>query len=393
MQAAAVDKTMLLKELTIERQPPPPRRWWRKWVLVGGLCLILLIIAVLALKTAAWLQAGEGVLAPTGGAGERAEAGVIREQPEQSVKQLQRTEPLAVTGDAGGRVQTVSIPAPHLSQSTATTAAGSISPVAPAISPTSVLDASGYVVARQAATVSAKTTGKIVAVLIEEGMRVEQGQIMARLDDSHARAQLALTQSQVLEQQALAAELATQLSHARRALARASALAADSLLSEAQLDRLQADADTLLARSLAATRTIEVTRRRAAVAQLALEDMVIRAPFTGVVISKSAQPGEMISPISAGGGFTRTGIGTIVDMQSLEVEVDVNEAYINRVFTEQPVNVILNAYPEQHYPGRVLAVIPTADRNKATIRVRVRLLATDQRVLPQMGVRVAFMDG
>jgi len=122
-----------------------------------------------------------------------------------------------------------------------------------------------------------------------------------------------------------------------------------------------------------------------------MADMVIRAPFSGVALSKDAQPGEMVSPVSAGGGFTRTGISTIVDMRSLEIEVDVNESYINRVTARQPVTAVLDAYPDFEIPAKVIAVVPTADRQKATVLVRIGFNQLDPRILPDMGVKVTFL--
>ena len=257
---------------------------------------------------------------------------------------------------------------------------------------TTVLDATGYVVARRQATVSSKTTGKVMEVLIEEGVVVAEGQLLARLDDSIPRAQLSLAQSQLHASQAALAELEVSLKQAQLDLDRTNGLAQRSLASQADLDRDGLSVEALVARLARANSEIEVSRRNLAVRQQMLDDMLIRAPFAGVVIAKAAQPGEMISPISAGGGFTRTGICTIVDMGSLEVEVDVNESYINRVYARQPVQVTLNAYPDYQVPAEVIAIIPAADRNKATVRVRVSLLERDARVLPDMGVRVAFLD-
>jgi len=256
----------------------------------------------------------------------------------------------------------------------------------------SVLDATGYVVARRQATVSAKTTGKVVTVLIEEGDRVEQGQVLAVLDDSIPRAQLALAESQLQSAKAGLEELRVALRQAELDLDRTRGLAKRNLASQADLDRDGLTVDGLVARLERADKDVEVAERSRAVQAALLKDMEIRAPFSGVVVAKAAQPGEMISPVSAGGGFTRTGICTIVDMESLEVEVDVNEAYINRVYDNQPVQVTLNAYPQDHYAARVIAIIPTADRNKATVRVRVGFVDRDDRVLPDMGVRVAFLE-
>jgi RND family efflux transporter MFP subunit len=254
-----------------------------------------------------------------------------------------------------------------------------------------VLDATGYVVARRQATVSAKTTGKVSEMLMEEGMRVAEGEIIARLDDTVERAELALAQAQLDAARSVIRELDAELRHAGRTLERTRALAARGLVSDAELDAQSLTEELLRARRDRAHRDVAVAERRLAVQRHRLADMEIRAPFAGVVVDKAAQPGEMVSPISAGGGFTRTGLGTIVDMLSLEVEVDVNEAYIHRVHAAQAVSVVLNAFPDVRYPAEVLAVIPTADRSKATVGVRVGFIELDQRVLPNMSVRVAFL--
>ncbi len=262
---------------------------------------------------------------------------------------------------------------------------------APASRDDSVLDATGYVVARRQATVSAKVTGKVVEVFIEEGMRVEAGQVLARLDASVPRAELALVESQLAASTAGLEETKVQIRQAELDLQRTQGLAQRKLASEADLDRAGLTLEGLRARLERARQDVVVAQRSVAVQRQLLDDMEVRAPFTGIVVAKAAQPGEMISPISAGGGFTRTGICTIVDMESLEVEVDVNEAYINRVQPKQPVAVALNAYPDERIPAEVIAIIPTADRNKATVRVRIALLEKNPRVLPDMGVKVAFL--
>jgi len=336
----------------------------------------------------------------------------------------------------------------------------------------SILDASGYVTARRQATVSAKITGKVVAVLIEEGMRVEEGAVLARLDDTEAKAQLALSRAQLAAARSQVAEIRTQLEQAERdqarqrelferrsplATARAQLAAAQAQLAEvraqieqadreyerqrelferqliaaqaldvarAQRDALrarlaagaeqvrmaqeavavaevntaqaleaaQAQRDMLRAKLAAAGEAIRVAQEGVAVSEVQLDNTVVRAPFGGMVVAKAAQPGEMVSPLSAGGGFTRTGIGTIVDMESLEIQVDVNEAFINRVKPGQPVEASLNAYPDSRLPAEVIAIIPTADRSKATVKVRIALEQRDARVVPDMGVRVAFLD-
>ena len=256
----------------------------------------------------------------------------------------------------------------------------------------SVLDATGYVVARRQATVSSKTTGKVLEVLIEEGMTVEQGQLLAVLDDSIPKARLRLAESQLEASRAALEEIRVNIRQAELDLERTRNLAGRQLASQAELDSDELSLEGLQARLSRTERDIVVAERSLAVQRQQLEDMEIRAPFAGVVIAKAAQPGEMISPVSAGGGFTRTGICTIVDMDSLEVEVDVNEAYINRVYAKQPATATLNAYPDFNIPAEVIATIPAADRNKATVRVRIGFLQRDPRILPDMGVKVAFLE-
>ena len=255
----------------------------------------------------------------------------------------------------------------------------------------SVLDATGYVVARRQATVSSKTTGKVLEVLVEEGMTVREGQILAVLDDAIPRAQLALAEAQTGAAQAALNEIRVDIRQAELDLRRIDDLAERQFASQADRDRNELVLEALRARLARAEREVEVAERSLAVQRGLVKDFEIRAPFGGVVIAKAAQPGEMISPISAGGGFTRTGICTIVDMDSLEVEVDVNEAYINRVYPGQPVTVRLNAYDED-LAAEVIATIPAADRNKATVRVRIGFAERNARVLPDMGVKVAFLD-
>lgn len=255
----------------------------------------------------------------------------------------------------------------------------------------SQLDASGYVVARRQATVSAKITGKVVELNIEEGQHVSAGEVIARLDDTNVRAALAQTQAQRDYAQASLAQLRVNLGNAERDLRRKRGLVTDRLISQADLDNAQTAYDALRAELATAEQNVVVSARAVDVAQRSLDDTVVRAPFAGVVTVKAAQPGEIVSPISAGGGFTRTGIGTIVDMDSLEVEVDVNESFIGRVHAGQPAQIRLNAYPDWTIPASVIAVIPTADRSKATVKVRVGFKTGDPRVLPEMGARVAFL--
>ena len=256
----------------------------------------------------------------------------------------------------------------------------------------SVLDASGYVTARRQATVSAKITGKVTDVLIEEGMRVAEGAVLARLDDTEAKAQLSLARAQLAASRSQDGEIRAQLQQAERDYTRAQELFNRQLVPEQSMDAARAQRDMLRAKLASNQEQIRVATESVTVAQVQLDNTTIRAPFAGVVVTKSAQPGEMISPISAGGGFTRTGIGTIVDMDSLEIQVDVNESYINRVTAGQPVEAMLNAYPDWKIPGSVIAIIPAADRSKATVKVRIAIRSKDPRIVPDMGVRVAFLD-
>ncbi len=255
-----------------------------------------------------------------------------------------------------------------------------------------VLDASGYVVARRVATVSSKVTGRVEAVFIEEGQQVEAGELMAQLDTSSIQVQFDLAASQLESARRNLAETRVRLAEAERQLERTRRLRGDKLVSEAALDEAESEVAALKARLAATVSQVDVARRSLAVQEQALEDLAIRAPFAGVVISKNAQPGEMISPVSAGGGFTRTGIGTIVDMDSREIEVDVNEAYINRVSPGQRVVATLDAYNDWDIPATVINIVPTADRQRATVKVRIAFDSLDPRILPDMGVKVRFLD-
>ncbi len=334
--APRVDKRELLADLKIDRSSAPPKQSRSRWV-SGG--IVAIFIAGALAVAYRWSESSE------------------------------RAQPV-----------TPAVPAT------------APAPTVPAAADASVLDATGYVVARRYSTVSAKVTGKVAELFLEEGMRVEAGQLLARLDDSIPRAALALAQAQADAARAGLEETAVQIRQAQLDLDRIASLAGRNLMSKADLDRAQLSLEALRARLERARSDAIVAERSAAVQRLLLSDMEIRAPFAGVVVAKAAQPGEMISPNSAGGGYTRTGICTIVDMTSLEVEVDVNEAYINRVAARQPVSVALNAYPDEPIRAEVIAIIPTADRNKATVRVRIALLEANAHVLPDMGVKVAFLN-
>ena len=256
----------------------------------------------------------------------------------------------------------------------------------------SVLDATGYVVARRMATVSSKVTGRVREVRIEEGQRVAAGEILAILDPIDADAARRLAADQYAAARASVAGKTAQLREAEANAARLGDLAKRQLVSRAQFDQAVAQRDALRAEAAWAEKNAQVAASALQIAGNAVDDTVVRAPFAGVVVAKAAQPGEIVSPLSAGGGFTRTGIGTIVDMDSLEVEVDVSESYIGRVQPGMAVEAVLNAYPDWTIPAEVIAIIPTADRAKATVKVRIALKAKDARIVPDMGVRVSFLE-
>lgn len=254
------------------------------------------------------------------------------------------------------------------------------------------LVASGYVVARRQATVSAEITGRISEVLIEEGAVVEAGQVLARLDDERARLDLDLLSAQLSAARQRVNALIAQRDEADIQLARTTRLIASGFATDAALTAVQSQRNSLQAQLGAAGAEVAAAQARLASQVDFIDRHIVRAPFGGVVIAKNAQVGEILSPVSAGGGFTRTGIATIVDMGSLELEVDVNEGQIQRVFAGQRVEAVLDAYPDWRIGARVEAIIPTADRARATIQVRVALDERDDRVLPDMAARVTFQD-
>jgi RND family efflux transporter MFP subunit len=327
------DKSALLSQLRIDRGSEPASPGRSRWLLAGA------VVATLAAVAAAlWYS-----LAPKG-----------------VPVQVAVAQPVAANGTAGD--------------------AGA-----------SILDASGYVVARRAATVASKITGRLVELDIEEGDRVQAGQIIAKLDATNIRAGLDQSAAQLNFAKAGLEETQVNLTNAQRDYDRQKSLLEGHFVSQAAVDNSQTTLDALRAQLATQRRNVEVAERGVDVARRNLDDTIVRAPFTGVVTVKAAQPGEIVSPISAGGGFTRTGIGTIVDMESLEIQVDVNENFINRVQPVQKVTARLNAYPDWQIPAHVIAVIPTADRSKGTVLVRIALDQRDARILPEMGVRVAFL--
>lgn len=255
-----------------------------------------------------------------------------------------------------------------------------------------VLSASGYVTPRQRATIASKITGRITALHVEEGLHVEKDQLLAELDDSDARIYHRSAEADLQVAAAAIPELRVQLRDAERNLERDSKLAAGQMISQQALEASETAVDSLRARITLAEKQVLAARARLDQAARSLEDYRITAPFAGVVVSKDAQVGEMVSPVSGGGGYTRTGVATIVDMDSLEIEVDVNESYIARVAPGQKVEAVLDAWPDWKIPCSVLTVIPTADRQKATVTVRIAFERLDPKILPDMGVKVSFLE-
>jgi len=339
------DRAKLLRSLTIDRgegrPSAAPHAWPRRWLLgLAGLVALL---------------AGAWAFVPHLRISERA------------------AQPAAAPSEGGRSAQTTALP-PTEPQAKAG------------------LTASGYVVARRKATVAAEVTGKVVELLVEEGMVVEAGQVVARLDSLLAETDLTLARSRASAAEAAAAAVAADLADAERILNRIRSLSQKSIASEADLTKAEARVGILraqLSQAQAQMQTANLDVQRNATV---LDKHKIRAPFGGIVVERSAQPGEMISPISAGGGFTRTGICTIVDMDSIEIEVDVNEAFIGRVRTGGGISAVLDAYPDWTIPAVVVAVVPTANREKATVKVRIALKQKDPRVLPDMAVKVRFHE-
>ena len=254
-----------------------------------------------------------------------------------------------------------------------------------------VLNASGYVTPRVRATVAAKITARVKELLVEEGMHVEAGQVLARLDDVDAQRRLAATRAELEVARAAISDLEVQLANAEKTQGRQMDLRREGVTAVEALDNAITAVDSLRARITLAREQVRAAQAAVAIAEQDVENCTVRAPFAGIAVSKDAQVGEMVSPVSAGGGFTRTGISTVVDMASLEIEVDVNESYIARVSPGQRVEATLDAYPEWRMPASVRTVIPTADRQKATVKVRISFAALDPRILPDMGVKVAFL--
>jgi RND family efflux transporter MFP subunit len=272
----------------------------------------------------------------------------------------------------------------------------------PANGPAGVLNASGYVTPRRRATIAAKITGRVTGVFFDEGTRVTEGQLLATLDDSDARRALDSAKADRDSSQAAIADFEVQLRNAEIELRRTQQLVKEGVQTQQALDLAVTNADSLRAKIALAKQQVVGYEARIREQQQVVDNCTIRAPFAGIVVSKDAQVGEMVSPLSAGGGFTRTGIATVVDLHSNEFEIDVSESYIAKVANNQPVNAVLDAYPDWTIPAKVRTVIPTADRQKATVKVRISITekdhvhlfdpAKDPRILPDMGVKVTFLE-
>jgi RND family efflux transporter MFP subunit len=254
-----------------------------------------------------------------------------------------------------------------------------------------MLDASGYVEAHRQATVSAKSIYRVRQVLVQEGQKVHEGEVIARLDDSNSSAMLEQSKAQLALAQANLEAAKTAMDDAGPIYRRNEQQLAAGAISAQAFDAAKATYNATRSNYTIQLRAVDSARATVAMAQRSEDDTIVRAPFSGVVTDIAAEPGEIVSPSTAG-GFTRTGICTIVDMGSLEADVDVSENFINRVRVGQAATVRLNAYPDWEIPAGVLAIIPAADRSKATVRVRVSLEQKDPRILPSMGARVAFLN-
>jgi HlyD family secretion protein len=335
------DKSELLRSLTIDRSADKVERSGRSWLPVAATAAVCVLIAFAAFGAYEY----------------------TRQDP-----------PKEAAAEPAAQSQT---PPPAPPAAATSKAAGSLA-------------ASGYVVARRKATVAAEITGKVVEVFIDEGMTVTEGQVVARLDSVLAEKDYELAKSRVETADAAVAAISADLEDATRIMTRTQTLSQKNFATEAELTKAQARVGVLSAQLRQAQSQLETARIDAKRSASMLEKHQIKAPFSGVVIDRSAQPGEMISPMSVG-GYTRTGICTIVDMDSIEIEVDVNEAFIGRVAPGGPVNAVLDAYPDWTIPASVIAIVPTANREKATVKVRIRFEKKDPRILPDMAVKVNFM--
>jgi RND family efflux transporter MFP subunit len=338
------DKSELLKSLTIDRSADRVKPPGRRWLPVAALFIACVVASAAAYRVYEFRQQDSP-----------------KESAPQPATQLQASQPPPPSPQPAANART-----------------------------SGTLAASGYVVARRKATVAAEITGKVVEVFIDEGMTVTEGQIVARLDSVLAEKDYELARSRVETAEAAIAAINADLQDATRIMSRLQTLSQKNFATEADLTKAQARVGVLSAQLRQVQSQFETAKIDARRSASVLDKHQIRAPFAGVVVDRSAQPGEMISPMSVG-GYTRTGICTIVDMDSIEIEVDVNEAFIGRVTPGGAVNAVLDAYPDWTIPASVIAIVPTANREKATVKVRIRFDRKDPRILPDMAVKVNFM--
>jgi RND family efflux transporter MFP subunit len=248
------------------------------------------------------------------------------------------------------------------------------------------------VVARTKASVSSKISGRLAYLGVEEGSVVRRGEIIARLENQDYAAIVEQAEAEVLRSEAALQEARAQRDQLQRDLRRARALLNDSLVSEQEVEDLAARLEAGEARVGVQQAQVQAALAAVGVATANLENTHIRAPFDGTVLRKDAEVGEVVAPVATGGGLTRGAVVTMADLESLEVEVDVNEAYIAQIQDGQPARITLDAYPDTTYDGAVRQIVPTADRQRATVLVKVSILNKDPRILPEMGARVDFLE-
>jgi RND family efflux transporter MFP subunit len=254
------------------------------------------------------------------------------------------------------------------------------------------ITANGYVVARTQASVSSRITGRLAFLGVEEGSVVRRGEIVARLENDDYQAVVRQAQAEVLRAQAALVEAEATRDQLARDLRRSRSLLEDSLASEREVEDFEARLTAAEARVGVQEAMVQSAEASVGVAEANLENTYIRAPFNGTVLRKDAEVGEVVAPVATGGGLTRGAVVTMADLETLEVEVDVNEAYIAQIASGQPTRITLDAYPDSSYMGEVRQIVPTADRQRATVLVKVSILEDDPRILPEMGARVDFVE-
>jgi RND family efflux transporter MFP subunit len=253
--------------------------------------------------------------------------------------------------------------------------------------------ANGYVVARTRASVSSKVPGRLAYLGVAEGSYVQRGQVIARLENADYEAQVAQAEANLSSNRARLVEAEADREQLDREARRLREIRARNtqLISQQEVDAGETRATTATARARSAAAQVTAAQAALRYARVNLQNTEIRAPFTGTVLRKEAEVGEVVAP-SVGGGLTRGAVVTMADLTTLEVDVDVNEAYIARIRTGQGARITLDAYPETSFVGRVRQVVPTADRQRATVQVKVTIVDRDPRILPEMGARVDFIE-